>query len=132
MIKKRSTVQKRLIFSELKARCDHPSVADLYDDLQQKNPKISRSTVYRVLNDAADSGEVIRIHAGAQDHFEGRLHPHCHLICTDCGTIRDEELPTDALDGLVKRSGFSLSGSHAEFYGICPACLKVREKKEQQ
>ena len=122
MVKKRNTAQKKLIFSELEGRCDHPSVATLYEDLKKKNSHISLSTVYRVLNDAAGVGEVVRIHVGMEDHFDGNISGHCHLICTECGAILDEKFPTEALSALAERSGYRLFSTHAEFYGLCPDC----------
>ena len=120
-MQKRNTEQKKAIFTELRARYDHPSATQLYEDLRERFPKLSRATVYRVLKDAADEGEILRLHVGSEDHFDGR-DGHCHIICLGCGKIFDAPFPEHTVDALEKESGYTLSFSNAEFFGYCPDC----------
>lgn len=120
-MQKRNTAQKTAIFSELASRCDHPSATKLYEDLKEKYPNLSRATVYRVLNAAADEGEILRIHAGTEDHFDGTQN-HCHIICTHCNHIFDATFPKDVIPALQKESGYEVTSKNVVFYGICPEC----------
>ena len=115
----RNTAQKKAIFSELASRCDHPSATKLYEGLKEKYPNLSRATVYRVLNAAADEGEILRIHAGTEDHFDGTQN-HCHIICTECDHIFDATFPKNVIPDLQEESGYQVSGSNVVFYGVCP------------
>lgn len=121
-MKKRNTAQKRAIFDALSSRCDHPSATRLYEDLKEKYPNISKATVYRVLKNAAEEGEILRIHVGSEDRFDGATEDHCHIICTECGAVCDVPFPAGALSGLEDASGYSISSRHVEYYGICPSC----------
>ena len=122
-MQKRNTAQKKAIFSELASRCDHPSATKLSEDLKEKYPNLSRATVYRVLNAAADEGEILRIHAGTEDHFDGTQN-HCHIICTECDHIFDATFPKNVIPDLQEESGYQVSGSNVVFYGVCPNCQK--------
>jgi len=125
-MQKRNTAQKKAIFSALCSRCDHPSATRLYEDLKELYPNLSRATVYRVLNAAADEGEILRIHAGNEDHFDGTQN-HCHIICTECNHIFDATFPKDVIPSLQEESGYRVTNKNVVFYGICPDC----QKKEQ-
>ena len=126
-MQKRNTEQKKAIFSSLSSRKDHPSATRVYEDLKKVYPNLSKATVYRVLKNAADEGEILRIHVGAEDRFDGAAEDHCHLICTRCDAIFDAPFPHDALSDLEKESGYAISSRHVEFYGLCPAC-QTKEK----
>ncbi len=118
----RNTVQKRAIFSALASRKDHPSATRLYEDLKKEYPTISKATIYRVLKDAAERGEILRIHVGAEDRFDGAAEDHCHIICTRCNRIYDAPFPKEAMARLSANSGYVISSRHVEFYGLCPHC----------
>lgn len=123
-MQKRNTAQKRAIMGALTSRRDHPSATRLFEDLKEENPNLSKATVYRVLKNAADEGEIIRLHVGAEDRFDGAAEDHCHIVCSACGKVCDVPFPTEALRPLEKESGFEISSRHVEFYGVCPECRK--------
>lgn len=122
-MQKRNTAQKKAIFSALASRCDHPSATRLYEDLKEQYPNLSRATVYRVLNAAADEGEILRIHAGTEDHFDGTQN-HCHIICTECNHIFDATFPKNVIPDLQEESGYLVTEKNVVFYGLCPECRK--------
>ncbi len=122
-MQKRNTAQKKAIFSALSSRCDHPSATRLYEDLKKDHPNLSRATVYRVLNTAADEGEILRIHAGTEDHFDGTQN-HCHIICTQCNHIFDAAFPQNVIPQLEEESGYEVTSKNVVFYGLCPDCQK--------
>ena len=124
-MQKRNTAQKKAIFSELSSRCDHPSATRLYEDLKEKYPNLSRATVYRVLNAAADEGEILRIHAGTEDHFDGTQN-HCHIICNSCKHIFDATFPQNVIADLQKESGYVVENKNVVFYGLCPDCQEEK------
>ena len=54
---------------------------------------------------------------------------HHHLICSDCGTVRDVEVPSDveaalddALAGLAAADGFVLESHRLDLVGRCHDC----------
>ena len=123
-MQQRNTAQKKAIFSSLSSRKDHPSATKLYEDLKEKYPNLSKATVYRVLNAAAEAGEILRIHVGTEDRFDGAPEDHCHIICTECSAVFDAAFPKTVLSELERESGYEVSSRHVEFYGLCPECKK--------
>ncbi len=121
----RQTMQKRLIWETVCEMC-HPSAEAVFERLRAKQAPVSRATVFRVLNQMADKGELIRIQmpSGA-DCFDIVKAPHSHARCRECGAISDimlSEIP-DALDAEAqKQTDFEIIGHTLIFEGICPAC----------
>ena len=126
-MQKRNTKQKKAIFTELISRRDHPSASRLYEDLKERYPNLSKATVYRVLKNAAEEGEILRLHVGAEDRFDGAAENHCHIICSVCGEVYDTPFPEMELSPLETLSGYRISSRHIEFFGTCPDCL-AKEK----
>ncbi len=86
---------------------------------------MSLATVYNTLETLAQHGKVREITIDPEKkHFDPNTERHHHLICSKCKTIADIymdfalEIPDKELQG------FEVSGSHVEFYGLCPKCRK--------
>jgi Fe2+ or Zn2+ uptake regulation protein len=92
--KERLTNQKRVILEYLKSTKLHPSAKEVYLEVKKKLPQISLGTVYRILNQLKEKGEVKEILTEVS-HFDGDLTPHSHFICQKCKKIFDvfEEIP---------------------------------------
>jgi Fur family peroxide stress response transcriptional regulator len=127
-MQKRNTAQKKAIFTALQSRRDHPSATKLYEDLKEEYPNLSKATVYRVLKNAAEEGEVLRLHVGAEDRFDGDIEDHCHIVCTRCYEVLDAPFPAESIGDLAERFGYRTQSRHVEFYGLCPSCQKNEEK----
>lgn len=131
----RNTIQQEIICGIVKNMCTHPSPDEVYKEVHNAHPTISRATVYRVLNKLADKGELLKVNMpNTADRFDFRTDDHIHLYCTECGGVYDAEL--DSCGALVAqlKSQFS-SGEGSEIAkvnisleGICPSCLKSRGK----
>lgn len=125
MENKRNTEQKRIILSAL-MQADHPTASELYDEIRQANPHLSRATVFRVLGQFADDGVVRRLNLlGSDTRFDARTTPHAHCHCVSCGKVTDvfEGDFVPAL-GMSEVEGYKILSAEIEFNGICPDCLK--------
>ena len=61
----------------------HPSPDEVYKEVHNLHPSISRATVYRVLNKLADKGELLKVHMpNTADRFDFRTDNHIHMFCT--------------------------------------------------
>ena len=123
----RNTVQKDIIYSALCRLGNHPTADEVFDCVHADYPRISRTTVYRVLNRMAESGKILKVRvSGGADRFDHTTHPHEHIRCVKCGRVCDIE--TDGIGDLTGRitdtSGFSVTGFSVEFVGLCPECKK--------
>jgi Fur family peroxide stress response transcriptional regulator len=104
---------------------DHPSAAQLYNQIKTQFPTMSQATVYKTLNLLKDMGQVLEIDLRDDSHYDGnRPLPHPHLICTRCNKIVDGDLDIDisSIKRLEKSSGYLIVRPQITFYGLCPDC----------
>jgi len=121
------TVQRREILKIVLERDDHPTADQVYDAAKGRISRLSRTTVYRVLDALVALGVIRRLHhPGATARFDGRAERHHHLFCSVCGRVVDvcdagldslELLPGDA-------HGFSIDDYAVHFVGTCPECRR--------
>ena len=126
MKKKRNTVQKGIVFDVFKEMHNHPSAGMVYEAVHAKYPEISKATVYRLLAEAAEEGEVLRLKlADADDRYDVTLHRHYHIVCKHCGAVADVSTVIDEKAVLECTSGFesfTVEDIHMEFSGFCKNC----------
>lgn len=122
----RITPQRLALLELLVSSHDHPSAGQLYEKLKKQFPTMSLATVYKTLNLLRDMGEVREIGLGDGDKRYDVFKPfsHAHLICTQCGSIIDVEMPTfqNQEQELAEHSGYRITGHRVDFFGICPQC----------
>jgi len=120
--KERLTNQKRVILEYLKNTKSHPSAKEVYFEVKKKLPQISLGTVYRILNQLKEKGEVKEI-LSEVSHFDGDLTPHSHFVCQKCKKIFDvfEEIPE--LKNKKLKVG-EIKDYQIIFYGLCQKCKK--------
>ncbi len=118
--------QRDSIKEFLMGRKDHPTAAVVYDNVRRSFPNISLGTVYRNLTLLADIGEISRIHVGdGVDHFDADTSPHYHFICSECGCVRDLDMPGIDLDEIASRNFDGQIECHTVyFHGRCRDCCQ--------
>lgn len=85
-------------------------------------------TIYRILDVFVTTGLVKRIELGeGKFRYEraDREHHH-HVICTNCGSVRDVSriTETDLESVVAKKTNYRVTSHSLEFYGLCPVCKK--------
>ena len=60
---RRNTRQRQLVLDAVRARCDHPTAEDIYQDVRAIDGKVSRGTVYRNLNLLTETGAITTVKA---------------------------------------------------------------------
>jgi Fur family peroxide stress response transcriptional regulator len=102
----------------------HPTVDQIYTNLQKNIPTLSKTTVYNSLKKLADEGliRVITIEDN-ETRYDINTHDHGHFKCETCGEIFDFNVNMDSLsiNGL---ENFKVFDRNIYFNGICPRCLK--------
>lgn len=125
MLKVREVILKLLHSSH-----QHMNADEIYLFVKQQVPTAALGTVYRNLNQLADSGQIRRVKriAGA-DSYEGNVLPHDHLVCVRCGKMSDLVVPglKDFLSSTIKRPivSFDLVVDY-----VCPECLAKEAQEE--
>ena len=123
----RKTHQTELVMQAVHA-LDHPTANNVLDAVHELDPAVSRATVFRVLAEAAENGELQRlVLAGSSDCFDITLGRHAHMVCSKCGAISDVDIPdTSGIEsGAVAVSGGRIDAFHVQFFGLCPECNRV-------
>jgi Fe2+ or Zn2+ uptake regulation protein len=122
----RMTSQRRVVAQVLDGDHVHLTADEVHIRATRLLPEISRATVYNTLGELVTLGEVIEVstHDRAKRYDPNAHHPHHHLVCSACGTIRDVHPTGDALADLPpeERFGFTVSDVALTYRGLCPAC----------
>ena len=118
----RNTIQKQIVFENIKNRYDHPTATDIYDDLKKQNLKIGLTTIYRILNDLVEEGKVNKIITTDKIyHFDYNRINHIHFICTKCGHIYDiDKNDFIKLDVEFKNKNHKIE--NLSIQGLCDKC----------
>lgn len=127
----RNTFQKTLILEAVYALANHPTADEVYSNLHEKYPQISRATVYRNLNKLCESHDLARVKIfGSADRFDHNLHHHYHFICNECGEVCDLDIPyMENLNDLYHNIGGRQVNDHQILFdGICKNCLEKKNK----
>ena len=124
---KRNTVQRQIIFDTLNKFITHPTVDELYAEIQKSHPSISKTTIYRNLRELAQGGQVGRVTLPDDvERYDKRTDYHYHFQCKSCGELLDVDI--DYLAGINEKvqakHGFQVDEHDIVFMGVCPQCKR--------
>jgi Fe2+ or Zn2+ uptake regulation protein len=101
----------------------HPTVEQIYTDLEKEISTLSKTTVYNTLKKMVSEGlvRVITIEDN-ETRYDINTHDHGHFKCEICKNIFDFDINMDLVStkGL---EGFEILDRNVYFKGICPGCL---------
>jgi Fur family ferric uptake transcriptional regulator len=124
----RMTSQRRVVAEVLDGEHVHLTADEVHARATQRLPEISRATVYNTLGELVSLGEVLEVATDgrAKRYDPNAHHPHQHLVCSDCGTIRDVHPTGNPLADLPaeERFGFAVSQVEVTYRGLCPSCSR--------
>ncbi len=123
----KATPQRDLVFRLLHDNHTHPTAEAIYSEAAATMPTISLKTVYQVLNDLREFGEIQSLDFGTgATRFDPNTGDHHHLVCTACGAIFDVQIDDSEL-ALPKsqRHGFVVDDVEVTFRGRCGQCRKL-------
>ncbi|HEX5616105.1 MAG TPA: Fur family transcriptional regulator [Acidimicrobiia bacterium] len=121
----RVTPQRQAIFGLLHGDASHPTVEAIYERARAQMPTISLKTVYQTVHDLEALGElqVLDLGTGSVRVDPNVEHSHQHLVCTECGRVRDVPVETGGLRLAPKhRRAFHVETVEVIFRGRCEAC----------
>jgi Fur family peroxide stress response transcriptional regulator len=122
----RMTPQRMAVLQALLRSDRHPSVEEIYREIQPAYPMMSLATVYKTIATLKELGEVLELEfSDGHNRYDGHTpQPHPHLVCRHCGRIEDYAM--DELGQLMAnaaaRSGYRLLAVRLDFYGVCGEC----------
>lgn len=123
----RWTRQRRLIAQVAFANHSHFTADELLELCVEKNPGVSRATVYRTLGMLEEAGFVEGLDTGDGgrrfEHVLGHVH-HDHMVCSKCGKIiefHDDELE-QRQEVAARSQGFKITSHSLKLFGECSDC----------
>ncbi len=121
---KKVTPQRERIFHILHQSQEHPSADVVFAQLSAEMPTVSLKTVYQVLGELVEMGEihVLDLGLGAM-RFDPNSHTHHHLVCVICNGVEDVDV---ALPDVAKQVGdlseFLIESIELTLRGRCSNC----------
>lgn len=127
----RVTPQRLIVLDAVCACQGHATLADIQRQVNDMDPTIDRSTIYRALAVLREAGLIVETELGAL----GRVYrvageaDHHHLVCLACGAVltvsHDEFRPL--WHHLREVHGFALQADHLVFNGYCRQCQQASD-----
>ncbi|MEM0369276.1 MAG: Fur family transcriptional regulator [Pyrobaculum sp.] len=71
-------------------RKEHPTFNDILNEVKQKIPSISASTVYSILKLLEDSGLVVSFEHNGRTYYDS-VTPHINIVCINTNKVIDME-----------------------------------------
>jgi len=123
----RMTQQRSLILDYLLKANHHVGMDEIYQALKGRG--VGKVTVFRALKMLEESELVDRVTSSdGKPRFEVKYERphHDHLICVECGSIREVQWPQieKIQEKKCKELGFTPVFHRHEIFGRCPACNK--------
>ena len=114
--------QRLRIFDYLNEKHNHPTVDNIYKELVNEIPTLSKTTVYNTLKLFTSKGiaQIINIEDN-ETRYDADTSTHGHFKCLNCNKIYDFSL--DNLDiNIPDLDGFENKQTHLYIKGKCPNC----------
>jgi Fur family ferric uptake transcriptional regulator len=129
------TAQRDLILEVFLRTEDHLSSEDLYRIVQQKDPTVGQTTVYRTLKLMAEAGLAREVRFGDnRTHYEHKYkhQHHDHMICLECGKIIEFfSAELEAIqDEMAAKHRFEITEHLLRIVGICADCRRAKKQPE--
>lgn len=126
------TRKREQILCAVQRLANHPTVGEVYAEVQSRMPNISPATVYRALTWLAEHGYVQRV-PGTPRRYDHRRHPHAHVQCRICQRVFDLDTGSEALNGLreeAEKKGFREVTVQLTISGVCRDCVQTHGSGE--
>lgn len=118
------TKHQQLILTIIQNSPEHLTAEKIYLLAKQQSPKISMGTVYRCLGLLVQEGRIRKVSVfGKTDYYDKNCEKHDHLLCVQCGKIRDVELQ-NLLSLLQRETGEKILSYDLNLHYICSECRK--------
>ena len=127
----RMTAQRRLILETLESLSGHQTAEEVYALVQERDPRLNASTVYRTLAWLEGAGLVSHCHldSGPDGERSERYDPvtpveHHHFICTGCGQVIEFAAPqiVPIKAEYAAQHGVTIEKAALTLYGLCTQC----------
>lgn len=118
----RVSAQRMAVLDFISNERTHPTADEIYSELHESYPSMSKTTVYNSLHILAEAGlvKLLEIESGVMRYDMGKQKRHGHFLCRKCGTVYDIPIPVSLT--LPADAGFMIDSMEWNCKGLCPAC----------
>lgn len=131
----RLTPQRHMILSVIQEADGHLNIDQILERVQERNPYVSLSTVYRTLELLRELGLVRENHLpGEQPHYEtAESAAHHHLVCRRCRTVihLEDTLLGNLHEQLQQQYTFHGLTLDLVAAGYCDACWQKIQQEQK-
>ena len=124
------TKQRAVILEVIRSDMCHHTADEIFTLAKERLPGISRATVYNNLK-ALEAAKLIRRITGdsLSDRYDNSYIPHGHMICGECGVVRDFNIKN--LDKMLSDAiGSDFDSYELKVRYLCDACTEKARKTE--
>jgi Fe2+ or Zn2+ uptake regulation protein len=116
------TPQRLEIMKYLDENRVHPDVDQIYSDLKNENPSLSKTTIYNTLEMLRKNNivQVLTI-SESELRYDFSKTLHHHFLCKECGRIIDIDIECPNLNKMLNGK-YMVDEVHGYFKGICNTC----------
>lgn len=114
--------QRLKVLEYLSYNKTHPTVDEIFNNLKEEVPTLSKTTIYNTLKTLveADLVKLVNIEDN-ESRYDSDVSNHGHFKCRSCGEVYDFQLDFESIlpKGL---KGFKVENKDIFFKGLCPNC----------
>ena len=129
------SAQRVAVLNYLWEHRTHPTINEIYEELNPQTPSLSKTTLYSTLKLFAEKKVALML--GIDDkntRFDGDVSPHAHFQCIGCGQVFDifpNDLPAIKTVYRKKIGEFNIITSELSYKCYCKHCAdKMNLNKE--
>ena len=127
----RKTSERFAILEKVWSMQVHSDVETLYNELERDAYHVSLATVYNTIDLLMECGLLRKHQFNSQPaQYEVALGSHFHLVCTQCGKVKEVEANEIISQVMARRyTAFTPAYMSTYLYGLCSACVRQNKKK---
>lgn len=130
----RLTQYRSVVLEMLRGAKSHPTAAEVFRIVRKRRPGVAYATIYNSLNWLEQQGMIARVDfADEAARYDPVVERHDHLICNQCGALRDVniKLPAQLLGHTARGEDFRVERYRTELFGLCGKCVRTQSSKSR-
>ena len=119
------TPQRLAICKAVLSSTNHPSAEQVYENIKQKYPTISRATVYKTLSLLKEIGLISELRFNdTYTRYDPNISLHINIVCPVCLSIYDfkSEKLSNSWKSVISDIEGKIIGHRIDVYKICEKC----------